>query len=100
MKKYIVIFFLVALFYLFGHKLINKYWFPQSIQKYLVSQKFEEGDCLSADKVWGVNPKRVLGMKYKNNEIFYLLIDVDRYEEHQLMDKNIVERYAQKIYCQ
>jgi hypothetical protein len=99
MKKYILMLFPIALVYLFGPKVINKYWFPPSIQKFLLSHEFEAGDCIAARRVWGVNPKKVIGIKYKHNESYYLLKDEDRYEQLQLMSKGEVERFASKIVC-
>jgi hypothetical protein len=85
--------------YFFGYMFVNPYWFPPVVQKYILPFKFSEGDCIKSPRMWGVNPKRVFGYKIKQNESFYLLKDLDRYEDFQYISKHTVEKHAEKSSC-
>jgi hypothetical protein len=82
-----------------GMKLVNKYWFPPEIRKYLLPVKYQPGTCIESPGRWGVQRKRVLGYSYKNYRTGYLLQDMDRYEHTQYIKKGPVERYARTVAC-
>ena len=65
-------------------------WFPQA--------NFLAGQCLSHDH-WGVQPKLVVGTKKKNNKLYYLLQDEDKYEHLQYISREVVEHQASRVPC-
>lgn len=77
---------------------INKYWFPKEIRKYIISNKYPQGECLRSTR-WGVNPKKVIGYKEYKSHTNYLLQDQDRYEHYQQVSAFEVENYAVKTSC-
>lgn len=80
-------------------KLVNKYWFPHEIRKYLLPQKFKEGSCISSKSQWGVPQKKVIGYSYKAGKEGYLLMDMDRYEHMQFVQKEKAELIAYSAFC-
>lgn len=82
-----------------AQNLINIYWLPPEARQFLSSHKFPEGSCIKASKIWGVETKKVIALKLKQGEQYYLLKDEDRHEHLQLLKKHVVERHAIKISC-
>lgn len=77
---------------------ISKYWFPKEVRTYLISPKYEQGQCLRS-KRWGVNPKKVVGYKETKKQSFYLLRDLDRHEHLQYLSQYEVNRHGIKSSC-
>lgn len=80
-------------------KLVNKYWFPYEIRKYLLPKSFKDGACIESKKHWAVSRKKVIGFSYENNNEGYLLMDMDRYEHMQFIKKEKVEQIASSTFC-
>jgi hypothetical protein len=74
-------------------------WLPSEIRSLIVQTKFIAGDCLEAKEYWGVNPKQVIGLKFKGKRVFYLLRDRDQYQHDQILKAKVVEKIANKINC-
>ena len=74
-------------------------WLPSAIRTLIVQTTFIEGDCLQAKEFWGVNPKRVIGLKFKGRKVYYLLRDIDRHEHDQIINSELVDKIAKKINC-
>lgn len=74
-------------------------WLPSYIRTLIVQTNFVEGDCLQAKDFWGVNPKRVIGLKFKGKKVYYLLRDIDRHEHDQILNSKTVDKKAKKINC-
>lgn len=60
--------------------------------------KFQAGQFL-ATKEWGVSPKKVIGTKTKNQQLFYLLMDQDKYEHLQYISRTTIEHKAYRVPC-
>lgn len=90
---------LICVLFFVGPHLVSKYWFPTSIQQYLILDRFKRGQCIGALSFWGVNPKIIIGTKYKKGERFYLLRDVDKYEHLQYIRSSVVESRAVEVIC-
>jgi hypothetical protein len=94
------LFFTVLLYFLAEHTLIKKSWFPAPVRELLFHSKYSEGDCLTHKKgYWGRSKKRVVGVKFKGEKEFYLLIDQDRRQFITAEPKSHIEYFAQKTSC-
>lgn len=80
-------------------KLINKYWLPYEVRKFLLPTEFKVGDCIESKTHWGVTRKKVVGIDVKSKNQKYLLMDMDRYEHMQYLKKEKVELVASSTFC-
>ena len=80
-------------------KLVNKYWLPYDIRKFLLPSEFKVGDCIESKTHWGVTRKKVIGVDMKSKNQKYLLMDMDRYEHLQYLKKEKVELVANTTLC-
>jgi hypothetical protein len=70
------------------------------VRELLFHSKYSEGDCLTHKKgYWGRSKKRVVGVKFKGEKEFYLLIDQDRRQFITAEPKSHIEYFAQKTSC-
>jgi len=93
----IILFLLGGVFY--SLKDSNLYWMPSNLRVLITSTKYQKGDCLRSERLFGVNPKRVIGKKFKKRKSYYLLRDMDRHEHDQLISMSEIDRYGQKTNC-
>lgn len=92
-----LLFVLGGVFYTFKDS--NLYWLPSEIRSFLYPSRFSPGDCIVSKQRWAINPKKVIGLKFKGRKTFYLLRDLDKHQHDQLVFLSIVDEKAEKIRC-
>lgn len=93
----IVLFMLGGVFYTLKDSTL--YWLPSGLRAYLYPSRFAPGDCIISKEKWAVNPKQIIGLKFKGKKTYYLLRDQDRHEHDQIIFLSIVDQKAQKVNC-
>ena len=94
---FILIFILGGVIYSFKDSTL--YWMPSELRAFIYPSRFSPGDCIISKEKWAINPKQVIGLKFKGKRTYYLLRDLDKHEHDQIIFLSIVDQKANKIKC-
>ena len=84
---------------IYHRSIFNSHYMTPDIRNFFYGTEFSLGQCLKSPKYWGVNPKKIIGHKIINNQTFFLLKDIDKYEHLQYFSHSQLKLTSFTVNC-